>query len=141
MFAGATTGLSGLASIGLVAVARQRVLPLLAALAFGFNLLFSAWLLHRGLGLTAIAGVALASRAGYSGATLAFAAGADDRRATGWQVLRALLPLAYSLALVVILGLAFPDLDWRSALLSAAVYCVLVSPLLLVFRREARRLG
>jgi O-antigen/teichoic acid export membrane protein len=55
IFAGATTGLSGLASIGLVAVARQRVLPQLAAVAFGFNLVASAWLLHAGFGLTAIA--------------------------------------------------------------------------------------
>ena len=139
IFAGATSGLSGLASVGLVAVARQKVLPLLAALAFGFNLLASAWLLKVGLGLTAIAAIALTSRAAYSGAALTLAAQAGEGRAAARQVLRALLPLGYSLSLVIALGLIFPGLGWRSALPAAVLYCVLLSPLFLAGRRRASR--
>lgn len=141
IFAGATSGLSGLASVGLVAVSRQKTLPGLAALALGFNLVASAWLLHLGLGLTAIAGVALLSRAGFTGAALTVAAAADSRRVARRQVARAMLPLAYGLALVLGLGVVFPRSDWGSALLSAAAYCVLFSPLLLaIWRgRSARR--
>jgi O-antigen/teichoic acid export membrane protein len=141
IFGGATAGISGLGSIGLVAVSRQRVLPLLAGLAFLFNLGFSTWFLSMGLGITAVAGVALLSRAGYAGAVLSITATSSGVGAAKWLTVKSLIPLAYCVGSVALLGALLPGRDWSTALISAVLYLLLVAPLLLAAHREARKVS
>jgi O-antigen/teichoic acid export membrane protein len=141
IFGGATAGISSLGSIGLVAVSRQRVLPLLAGVAFLFNLGFSAWFLNMGLGITAVAGVALLSRVGYGGAVLSITAMSSGVEAAKRLTVKSLIPLAYCVGSVTVLGALFPGRDWGTALISAGLYLLLVAPLLLAARREAREVS
>jgi O-antigen/teichoic acid export membrane protein len=141
IFGGATAGISSLGSIGLVAVSKQRMLPLLAGLALILNLGFSAWFLSMGFGITAVAGVALLSRVGYGGAVLSIAAMSsgvgDAKRLTA----KSLVPLAYCVGSVVLLGALLPGRGWGTALISAGLFLLLVAPLLLAARREARKVS
>ncbi len=139
IFVGATAGFANLGSIGLVAVSRQRVLPLLAALAFVLNLGFSTWFLAMGLGIESVAAVSLVSRAAYGAAVLSITASASEAAAPRTLAARFVVPTAYCVMLVLTLGFSFPGNDWRSALISAGVYALLVAPLLYVAYREARR--
>jgi O-antigen/teichoic acid export membrane protein len=131
IFGGATAGISSLGSIGLVAVSKQRVLPFLAGMAFLFNLGFSAWFLSMGLGITAVAAVALLSRVGYGGAVLSITAASSGVDAAKRLTLKSLIPLAYCVGSVALL----------TALISAGLYLLLVAPLLLAARREARKVS
>jgi O-antigen/teichoic acid export membrane protein len=141
IFGGATAGISSLGSIGLVAVSKQRVLPLLAGMAFLFNLGLSTWFLSMGLGITAVAGVALLSRVGYGGAVLSIAAASSGVDAAKRLTVKSLVPLAYCVGSVALLGALLPGRDWGTALISVGFYLLLVAPLLLVARREARRVS
>jgi O-antigen/teichoic acid export membrane protein len=141
IFGGATAGISSLGSIGLVAVSKQRVLPFLAGMAFLFNLGFSAWFLSMGLGITAVAAVALLSRVGYGGAVLSITAASSGVDAAKRLTLKSLIPLAYCVGSVALLGTFLPGRDWGTALISAGLYLLLVAPLLLAARREARKVS
>lgn len=141
IFGGATAGISNLGSIGLVAVSKQRVLPLLAGLAFLLNLGLSTWFLSIGLSITAVAGVALLSRVGYGGAVLSITASSSGIEAAGRLTVKSLVPLAYCLGSVLALGALLPGRDWGTAMISAGAYLLLVAPLLLIARREARRVS
>jgi O-antigen/teichoic acid export membrane protein len=141
IFGGATAGISSLGSIGLVAVSKQRVLPLLAGLALLFNLGFSAWFLSMGFGITAVAGVALLSRVGYGGAVLSITTTSSGVDAAKRLTLKSLIPLAYCVGSVALLGALFPGSGWNTALISAGLYLLLVTPLLIASRREARKVS
>jgi hypothetical protein len=54
---------------------------------------------------------------------------------------KSLIPLAYCVGSVTVLGALFPGRDWGTALISAGLYLLLVAPLLLAARREAREVS
>ncbi len=139
LFAGVGVGLSDLGSVGLVAVSRERVLPALAAVALVFNLALSVGALQLGLGITAVAAGALLSRVGYGMAVLGVAAAASGSRQLRRVLGRSILPLAYTLALVVALQTTMPGRGGRSTLISALAYVVLLGPLFPAARREFHR--
>jgi hypothetical protein len=85
--------------------------------------------------------VALLSRVGYGGAVLSITAESSGVAAAKWLTVKSLIPLAYCVGSVAVLGALLPGPDWSTALISAGFYVLLVAPLLLAARREARKVS
>jgi O-antigen/teichoic acid export membrane protein len=144
IFIGVVQGLAVVATLGVVASERQRVLPWLTGGAFVANLLLSVGVLALGLGLETLAATALFCRTAYAIALVMAARGV-----TGWRrgqgiTLRLGLPVALCAALALLLGHAFPDPDLRDTALVLGLYILGIAPLMpgvLRAMRQARRLG
>ena len=144
IFIGVVQGLAMVASLGVVASGRQRVLPWLTGAAFVANLLLSVGVLALGLGLEILAATALFCRTAYAIALVLAARGV-----TGWRhrqriVLRLGVPIALCAALALLLGHVFPDPDLRETALVLGLYVLGIAPLMpgvLRGMRQARRLG
>ena len=138
LLAGAAVGTVNLAAIGAVAAGQQRQLPVYAGAALGLNLALSVVALAVGAGLE---GVAVASLAGHL--LFAWAVVRLNARLSGilWPdrlTLRALRPLAWCAAAVVIAGRVGAELNSDAAGLGA--YLFLILPLALRVRSEWRRI-
>ncbi len=124
LLAGAAVGTVNLAAIGAVAAGQQRQLPVYAGAALGLNLALSAVALAVGAGLE---GVAVASLAGHL--LFAWAVVRLNARLSGilWPdrlTLRALRPLAWCAAAVVIAGRVGAELDSDAAGLGAYLFFI-----------------
>ena len=144
IFIGVVQGLAMVASLGVVASGRQRVLPWLTGAAFVANLLLSVGVLALGLGLEILAATGLLCRTAYALALVLAA-----RRVTDWRrrqriVLRLSVPIALCAAIALLLGHVFPDPDLRETALVLGLYVLGVAPLIrgvLRGMRQARRVG
>jgi O-antigen/teichoic acid export membrane protein len=144
IFIGVVQGLATVASLGVVASGRQRVLPWLTGAAFVANLLLSVGVLALGLGLEILAATALFCRTAY-----AIALVLAVRGVTGWRrrqriVLRLGVPIVLCAALALLLAHVFPDPDLRETALVLGLYVLGIAPLMpgvLRGMRQARRLG
>ena len=143
IFIGVVQGLAVLATLGVVASERQRILPWLTGGAFVANLVLSVGVLGLGLGLETLAATALFCRTAYAIALVAV------RGVTGWRraqdiALRLGLPVALCATLAVLLGHGFPAPDLRDTVLVLGLYILGIAPLMpgmLRALRQARRLG
>jgi O-antigen/teichoic acid export membrane protein len=144
IFIGVVQGLAVVATLGVVASGRQRVLPWLTGGAFVANLVLSVGVLALGLGLEILAASALLCRTAYA-ISLVLAA----RGITGWRhgqriALRLGVPVVLCAALALLLGHVFPEPDLREAGLVLGLYILGMAPLVpgvLRGMRQARRLG
>ena len=132
IFTGVTAGLISLGSLGLVASARQRIMPPFAALALVLNLVLSVWAMRSPAGLVGVAGAALVSQTAYAIAILAFAATAARLTRPARFVFMAVLPLIYCAFVVFTLGQLIPGTDTESIIRSYGIYTLLLLPLAFV---------
>jgi O-antigen/teichoic acid export membrane protein len=138
LLSGAAIGVVNLAAVGAVAAGRQGLLPGLAALALALNLGLATLALLVGLGLEGAAAASLAGNLLFAGGVVLL-----DARVTGVLrperlVLRALRPLVWCAAAVLVAGHAADALGRDLA--AIGIYLLLVLPLLPRCIGEWRRL-
>jgi O-antigen/teichoic acid export membrane protein len=140
LLAGAAMGLVNLASVGAVAVGRQRQLPGYALIALMLTVGLSAIALATGGALGAVAGATFAGHLVFAAQVLRLnvrEAGLPD---ADRFVLRTLLPLAWCAMSVAVSSAIFPGTDLESAGLTLLLYLALLTVLLPIWREEWRRL-
>jgi O-antigen/teichoic acid export membrane protein len=140
VFTGTTAGLATLGSLAIVAADRQRVLPLLTALAMLCNLTFSFLALRLGAGLAGVAAGAVLSQAIYAASILRLSAREGGLAKPARFTLGAMLPLAWSACAVFALGRLTPGVEAGPVALSAGLYALWHLPLAGRIRKEARKL-
>ncbi len=138
IFSAAASGITTLGAIGMVAVGRQRVLPVLSAVALCINLGCSMLALHLGLGLAAVAGGAVLAQATIAAGVLAIVASqAAHERALPF-VLRGLLPLAWCLALVIFVDRLYDPRTIAGGAEALGTYLLLLLPIAPLMRTGFR---
>ncbi len=133
---GAAGGLVSLAAVGAVAAGRHRALPLISAGGLVASLTLSFLAIRLGRGLEAVAGAAFAGQAFYAAGILWLTCREANRTDTAACLGRALLPLAWCTASVLVVGRVIPGNDVASAVLGLLVYLALLVPLAPSIRRE-----
>jgi O-antigen/teichoic acid export membrane protein len=139
LLAGTAGGIVSLASIGVVAAGKQRRLPLLSGAALAVNLSLSFLAVGSGAGLEFVAAASFVGQTVFAAGVLSLtarASGIDDVRPL---LVRALTPLAWCVALVVVVGLLLPAIGIGSTALALALYLVLLAPLVPAMRADWRR--
>jgi O-antigen/teichoic acid export membrane protein len=141
IFTAAAGGITTLGAIGVVAVGKQRTLPMLSGLALCINLTCSSLALHFGAGLSLVAGGAVLAQSAIAIGVLTIVGrqAAKDRAIA--LVLKGILPLAWCVASVVLMGLVYPPRTPSGAAASLATYLLLlipISPLMVSGFRSAR---
>ena len=138
IFSAAASGITTLGAIGMVAVGRQRLLPMLSAIALCINLVCSMLALHFGLGLAAVAGGAVLAQATIAAGVLAIVASqAAHARALPF-VLRGMLPLVWCLALVILLARLYDPRALGGGAASLGTYLLLLLPITPLMRAGLR---
>ncbi len=139
LLAGAASGIVNLAAIGATAAGKQARLPVLSGIALLINLALSFLVISRGGSLELVAAASFAGQATLAASVLALVrreSGAGDVRAF---LVRALTPLAWCTAAVVVIGRFMPSADPTSAAIALALYGILLVPLLPAIRTSWRR--
>lgn len=139
VFTGVTSGISSLASVGIVAAGRQRALPPFSLAAVLVNVALSVSALRGGLGLPGVAGAALLSQACFTAAVLRITARSGELAGTGALLRRSLLPLFWCAAMLLILQRVTDMLTPLSALAGMAAFLVLAAPIYPAIIRAVRR--
>lgn len=139
IFTAGAGGITTLGAIGVVAVGKQRMLPMLSAFGLAINLACSMFAFHEGVGLSVVAGGAVLAQATIATGVLAIVGGEASRPLA--LVLQGMLPLAWCVASVVLLGRLYDTRSIAGAAESLATYLLLllpISPLMLGGWRRAR---
>jgi O-antigen/teichoic acid export membrane protein len=137
LLAGAAVGMVNLAAIGIVAAGEQRQLPLFAGLALAVNLALSIVALLAGAGLEGVAAASLAGHVLFAAAVVRLNAELGGIMRPDGLTVRALRPLVWCGAAVIIGGRAAVALD--SEAMGLGIYLVLILPLALRWPGEWRR--
>ena len=138
VFLGVTAGFVSLGSLGVVAAGKQRVLPVMSAVALIANALFSLLALRLGFGIEGVAVATLLTRSALGIGILTLVAQTAGLVGGGRFVGRVTLPLLGCAAAVLALDRWLGATDVRSALQALVAYLVLVSPFLPVLLRSLR---
>ncbi|MBA3318895.1 MAG: oligosaccharide flippase family protein [Gemmatimonadales bacterium] len=138
LLGGAAVGLVNLAAIGAVAAGRQRLLPAYAAVALALNLGLSIVALIAGAGLEGVAAASFAGHAVFAAAVVGLNAQLSGVARPDQLVVRALRPMVWCAAAVVIAGHAEVALDSDAA--GLGFYLFLIVPLAAKSRGEWRRM-
>ena len=141
IFTGAAAGIMTLGTLGMVAMERQRLVPIVAASGLALNAASALGALLGGLGLIGVAAGALVSRSLTALGVVGLASGARGEFPTGSLALRLLLPTAWCAGTVALLGYLLPDPGWRSTGLFLFGYLVALAPMAPALRRAAFRVG
>jgi O-antigen/teichoic acid export membrane protein len=140
LLSGAAMGLVNLASIGAVAVGRQRQLPGYALVALTLTVGLSALALAAGGALGAVAAATFAGHVLFAAQVLRLNVREARLPDADRLVLKTLLPLVWCAAAVGLVGQVVPGLDLRSTLTAFALYAVLLAPLASGWVQEWTRL-
>jgi O-antigen/teichoic acid export membrane protein len=140
LLSGAAMGLVNLASVGAVAVGRQRQLPAYALTALALTLGLSALALAIGGTLAAVAAATFAGHVLFAALVLRLNVREAGLPNAERFVLRTLLPLVWCALSVCLSTAIFPGTDLESAGLTLVLYLVLLGLLLPIWREEWRRL-
>jgi O-antigen/teichoic acid export membrane protein len=139
IFVAAATGITTLGAIGVVAVGKQRLIPILSAVALALNLACSMLAFRLGLGLAVVAGGAVLAQSTIATGVLAIV-GAQAERPLA-LIAKGMLPLAWCIALVVVMGRLYDTRSVTGGAESLATYVLLllpIAPLMLRALRSAR---
>jgi O-antigen/teichoic acid export membrane protein len=139
IFAAGAGGITTLGAIGVVAVGKQRLLPMLSAFALAINLACSMLAFHLGAGLSLVAGGAVLAQATIATGVLAIVGNAAHRSFI--HVAKGMLPLAWCVASVVLMGRLYDSRSIAGGAESIATYLLLllpISPLMVRGWRSAR---
>ncbi len=140
VFTGVTAGIASLTSVGVVAAGAQRALPPFSLLAVLIDVALSAIALRSGLGLPGAAAAALLSQATFAAASLTIMARSGDLvGAAGALRRRALIPLFWCVAIMLVLQQIDDMMTPQSALAGAAAFLLLASPIYPAIIRAVRR--
>jgi O-antigen/teichoic acid export membrane protein len=140
LLSGAAMGLVNLASVGAVAVGRQRQLPAYAATALALTLGLSGLALANGGALGAVAGATFAGHLLFAALVLRLNVREAGILAAEKLVARALLPLIWCMTSVSLSGALFPGTAFQTAGFSLLLYLLLLTPLVPIWRNEWERL-
>lgn len=141
IFSAAAGGITTLGAIGVVAVGKQRMLPILSAVALCINLACSMTALHFGAGLSLVAGGAVLAQATIAAGVLAVLGRQATQERAILLVLKGMLPLAWCVAAVVLMSHLYDPRTLTGGAASLATYVLLlipISPLMLGGFRNAR---
>jgi O-antigen/teichoic acid export membrane protein len=140
MLAGAAGGLVQLATVGVVAARRQRILPWLSAATLLLSGAAAFLALRAGIGLEMVAAGSLLGQLVVAGGLLyALAAGANDPAPLA-RVAQLLAPFLWCVLLVVGLGHALPGTGPGTAAAGLALYLFALLPLVPAFGRQVDRI-
>jgi hypothetical protein len=137
LLGGAAVGLVNLAAIGAVAAGRQRLLPAYAAVALALNLGLSTVALLAGAGLEGVAAASLAGHVVFAAAVVRLNAQLSGIARPEALAVRALSPLVWCAAAVVIAGHAAAGPGSEAA--GLGLYLLLVLPLAARWKAEWRQ--
>jgi O-antigen/teichoic acid export membrane protein len=140
LLSGAAMGLVNLASVGAVAVGRQRQLPACATAALTLTLGLSSLALASGASLGAVASANFAGHLLFAALVLRLNVREAGIPAAEKLVARALLPLIWCTTSVGLSGTLFPGTALEKAGSSLLLYLVLLTPLVPTWRNQWRRL-
>jgi O-antigen/teichoic acid export membrane protein len=135
---GGAAGLVGLAALGAVAAGRHRSLPFVSLGGLVVSVSLSLLAMRLGRGLEAVAAASLAGQALYAAGVLWLTCREARRTDTAAFLGRALLPLGWCAASVVVIGRLVPANDAASGVLALLGYTLLMLPLAPSMRREWR---
>ena len=141
IFTAAAGGITTLGAIGVVAVGRQRALPILSGVALCINLACSMLALHFGAGLSVVAGGAVLAQATIAIGVLAIVGRQATQERVIALVLKGMLPLAWCVATVVLMSRLYDPRTLEGGAASLATYLLLlipISPLIISGFRGAR---
>jgi O-antigen/teichoic acid export membrane protein len=139
MFAGAATGLVQLATVGVVAARRQRILPWLSAGTLVLSGGAALVALRAGAGLEMVATGSLVGQFVVAGGLLHALAAEAGVGAPAGQVAKLLAPFLWCMLLVVGLGHLLPGSGLGAAALGLALYLVALLPLAPALSRQIDR--
>ncbi|MGH7634814.1 MAG: hypothetical protein ACRENC_13850, partial [Gemmatimonadaceae bacterium] len=132
-------GITTRGAIGVVAVGRQRIMPMLSACALAINLACSMLAFHEGAGLSVVAGGAVLAQSTIATGVLAIVGSQAGRPFV--LVLRGMLPLAWCVAAVLLVSRLYDPRTLTGGAESVATYLLVllpISPLMLRGWRSAR---
>jgi O-antigen/teichoic acid export membrane protein len=129
IFTAGASGITTLGAIGVVAVGKQHTLPKLSAIALCINLTCSMLALNFGVGLAAVAGGAVLAQATIAAGVLAIVSGQAEHERALALVLKALLPLAWCIALVLAMGRLYDPRTLAGAAAALGTYLLLLLPI------------
>jgi len=127
IFAAGAGGITTLGAIGVVAVGKQRLLPMLSSFALAINLACSMLAFHFGVGLPLVAGGAVLAQATIATGVLAIVGSQAGRPLM--LVAKGMLPLAWCIATVVLMGRVYDSRSIVGGAESIATYLLLLLPL------------
>jgi hypothetical protein len=139
IFAAGAGGITTLGAIGVVAVGKQRLLPMLSAFALAINLACSMLAFHLDAGLSLVAGGAVLAQATIATGVLVIVGSQAGRPLM--LVAKGMLPLAWCVATVVLMGRVYDSRSIAGGAESIATYLLLllpISPLMLRGWHSAR---
>jgi len=138
IFTAGAGGITTLGAIGVVAVGRQRALPILSAIALSINLACSMLALQFGMGLAAVAAGAVLAQATIAAGVLAILASQAEHERSLPLVLQGLLPLAWCIASVLLTSRLYDPRTLAGAAESLGTYLLLLLPISPLIRRGFR---
>ncbi|HEX6432941.1 MAG TPA: oligosaccharide flippase family protein [Gemmatimonadales bacterium] len=140
LLSGAAMGLVNLASVGAVAVGRQRQLPAYATAALVLTLGLSSLALASGASLGAVASANFAGHLLFAALVLRLNVREAGIPAAEKLVARALLPLIWCTISVALSGALFPGTALEQAGSALLLYLALLTPLGPIWRNQRRRM-
>jgi O-antigen/teichoic acid export membrane protein len=140
LLSGAAMGLVNLASVGAVAVGRQRQLPAYATAALALTLGLSSLALLNGASLGGVASANFAGHLLFAALVLRLNVREAGLPEAERLVARVLLPLIWCTMSVGLSGALFPGTDLEMAGSSLLLYLVLLTPLVPIWRNQWHRL-
>jgi len=140
MFTGAAAGIMTLGTLGLVAMQRQRLVPMIATGGLAMNVTSAFAALQAGLGLLGVAAGVLASRSLTAFGIVALASGVSGSVGMGRLALQLLGPVTWCATVVAILGWQFPDHGLASTAVATFLYSVALVPLAPALHRAFQRM-
>jgi O-antigen/teichoic acid export membrane protein len=141
IFTGVTTGFATLGTVGVVAIGRQRVLPLFSGGGLALNVTLSIAALQWGLGLEGVAAAALTSNTVKGLAVVGLLATASRIERKTRFLASVALPLLWCTMCVFVIGRMQTAFDVSASATSMGLFVLLLLPLLGVLRGEIRMLG
>jgi O-antigen/teichoic acid export membrane protein len=129
IFTAGAGGITTLGAIGVIAVGRQRALPVLSAIALCINLACSMLALHFGAGLAVVAGGAVLAQATIAAGVLTIVGAQATHERAFALVLKALLPLAWCVAAVVLMSRLYDPRTLAGGAASLGTYLLLLLPI------------
>ncbi|MBK5189575.1 MAG: oligosaccharide flippase family protein, partial [Gemmatimonadaceae bacterium] len=141
IFTAGAGGITTLGAIGVVAVGRQRALPVLSGAALCINLACSTLALHFGMGLAPVAGGAVFAQATIAAGVLAILGAEATRERAIALVLKGMLPLAWCAATVVLMSRLYDPRTIAGGAAALGTYLLLllpIAPLMIGGFRSAR---
>ena len=141
IFTAAAGGITTLGAIGVVAIGKQRTLPILSGTALCINLACSMLALHFGAGLSLVAGGAVLAQSTIAIGVLAIIGRQATQHRASALVVKGMLPLAWCVGCVVVMSRLYDPHTLAGGAASLAAYLLLllpISPLMVSGFRSAR---